>query len=425
MGSGVMARAANAGVDGGGSGTGPRTSSTAVLVDSDPEDYDDDATYSATTGKRVQTVDLYDIGQEGEMAPLVLPRDEKKWNEEEALRQEHERATRRMRGIKSPKKDKQQELPDVKEEEEEGGVRATAAAAEADEDLHNKVTPDVAKMRVKMDPYEEEEMAASSLAGTPGESNGSTPVPLSRAPTVDGSQDRAVESTAAAAAAAAPRAEDPVDNDAVLGAEDVKVKVKKEDISVFFNLPKEAASSEQFYVFQFPRLFPKFYDANDPMTYPPGMLGGGDGEETKPDVKPDGSILAAALNGSAGSAAGNGPLVDPFSLSKHKVKSSLHESESDAWRDYSPGKWQGWGRNTGRDDREYIMGGEVEKGLSGKIGKIRVRRSGKTTLKMGDIEYEVGRLQRDAKPWASCLQISHTRNSHCSDSIAPGALCTL
>lgn len=271
-------------------------------MDSDPEDYGDAEDGEGPSGRRNKTVDLYDIGMENEMAPLVLPRDEKKWLEEEKLRKENEKAMGRLR-----------------------------------------LGPGASAKSVKMDPYEEEELAAASLAGTPVPSASASATP---APT-QGSLEEAA----------------PVEDAAVLGADDVKIKVKKEDVSAYFDLPKESASHEQFYVFQFPRLFPQFAD--------PGSL---------PDIKPSPADIAQSL-------------IE----AKHKVKSAYHESEAEAWRDYVPGKWQGWGKNAGREGRDVLgaasaqaqVGGEFS-APEGRIGKIKVRRSGRTTLKLGGIEYEVG-----------------------------------
>lgn len=286
---------------GGGGGGGIRTTSTAALVDSDPEDYGDaDENGEGPSARKSQTVDLYDIGLENEMAPLVLPRDEKKWLEEEELRKENEKAMGKLRLGPGP------------------GAKAA-----------------------KMDPYEEEELAAASLAGTPSISASATPAP--------------VQSSLEEAAT--------INDAAVLGADDVKIKVKKEDISQYFDLPKEHASHEQFYVFQFPRLFPQFADP-----------------ESLPDIKPNPADLAQSL-------------VE----AKHRVKSAYHESEAEAWRDYVPGKWQGWGKNPGREGRE-VLGATTSQGQpgssdqsppEGRIGKIKVRRSGRATMKLGGIEYEV------------------------------------
>lgn len=289
------------GSGGGGSTGGSRTTSTAALVDSDPEDYGDaDEHGEGSSARKSRTVDLYDIGLESEMAPLVLPRDEKKWLEEEKLRRENEKAMGKLR-------------------------LGPAASAKA----------------VKMDPYEEEETAAASLAGTPSISASATPAPV---------QDSLEEAAKLADAA-------------VLGADDVKIKVKREDISQYFDLPKENSSHEQFYVFQFPRLFPQFADP-----------------DCMPDIKPNPVDVTQSLM-----------------EAKHKVKSAYHESEAEAWRDYIPGKWQGWGKNPGREGREILgannAAGQAPSGNStppeGRIGKIKVRRSGRTTLKLGGIEYEV------------------------------------
>lgn len=173
------------------------------------------------------------------MAPLVLPRDEKKWLEEEKLRKENEKAMAKLR-----------------------------------------LGPAASAKLVKMDPYEEEELAAASLAGTPTASASATPAP-----------------SGATLQEAAP-----IEDAAVLGAEDVKITVKREDISKYFNLPAEEAAHEQFYVFQFPRLFPQFAE--------PGSA---------PDLKPSPTDLASSLL-----------------ESKHKVRSAYHESEAEAWRDYIP-----------------------------------------------------------------------------------------
>lgn len=236
------------------------------------------------------------------MAPLVLPRDEKKWLEEEKLRKENEKAMAKL-----------------------------------------KLGPAAGAKSVKMDPYEEEEMAAASLAGTPTASASATPAPSAHT----------LEEAA------------PIEDAAVLGADDVKITVKRENISTYFNLSQEESAHEQFYVFQFPRLFPQFVE--------PGSV---------PDVKPSANDLLSSL-------------IE----SKHKVKSAYHESEAEAWRDYIPGKWQGWGKNPGREGREILgatdaqaQGGNQPQAPEGRIGKIKVRRSGRTTLKLGGIEYDVSIL---------------------------------
>lgn len=236
---------------------------------------------------------------ENEMAPLVLPRDEKKWLEEEKLRKENEKAMAKL-----------------------------------------KLGPAASAKSVKMDPYEEEEMAAASLAGTPTASASATPAPSAQT----------LEEAA------------PIEDAAVLGADDVKITVKRENISTYFNLSQEESAHEQFYVFQFPRLFPQFAE--------PGSV---------PDVKPSANDLLSSL-------------IE----SKHKVKSAYHESEAEAWRDYIPGKWQGWGKNPGREGREILgatdaqaQSGNQAQAPEGRIGKIKVRRSGRTTLKLGGIEYDV------------------------------------
>ena len=322
---------------GGSGGGGARTStSTANLVDSDPEDYKGDDTYDQA-GAKVVTVDLFDIGLEGEMAPLVLPRDEKKWQEEELLRKENERAMAKIRGKPDP-------YPDGVVKKEEGSGEATP------------------KPKIKLDPEEEEERMAASLRGTPATITSGTE---SRAQSVSSSSVRPEDEAQEAGAGDA----------AVLGIDDVKIKVKKEDISGYF-ARDELANLEQFYIFQFPRLFPQFCDseARAAAEKIKNEEGGAAGE----DVKPSPFAFGA---GNASSA------FDP--TAKHKVRSAYHESESEAWRDYEPGKWQGWGRNPGRDDREAIAGKGSEK-LEGRIGKIKVRQSGKTTMKLGGIEYEVG-----------------------------------
>ena len=326
------------------SGSGPRKpTTTANLVDSDPEDYDDNE--QDAQGRKLETVDLFDIGREGEMAPLVLPRDEKKWAEEEQLREENQLAMRKLQLKKRGK--------------------------------HEVIEDDPPLPKVKQDPEEEEAMIAESLRATPAStSNG----PGSRA-----------ESISSALASVKPEDGDqtagmqvdaPAEDAAVLGAEDVKIKVKKEDVSQYFNLPDEQTKSDRFYVFQFPRLFPQFFD---PEVGPPGLAPvvkkeNEDGEE---DVKPN--VKAMTEGGENG--------ADPVSA-KHKVRSAYHESESEAWRDYEPGKWQGWGRNPGRETRENLAGYGADE-LSGRIGKLKIRKSGRTTMKLGGIEYDVSLSKPD------------------------------
>lgn len=311
---------AGGGGDGGFGGT--RTTSTAALVDSDPEDYGDaDENGDGPSGRKSQTVDLYDIGTENEMAPLVLPRDEKKWLEEEKLREENDKAMGKLR-----------------------------------------IVPESSSKAVKMDPYEEEELAAASLAGTPAASNSASATP---APTRSSLDEAA-----------------PIEDAAVLGADDVKIKVKREDISTYFDLPKENASHEQFYIFQFPRLFPQFADS-----------------EALRDVKPSADDLAQSI-------------IE----AKHKVKSAYHESEAEAWRDYIPGRWQGWGKNPGREGRDVLGATDAQSqptigessAPEGRIGKIKVRQSGRTTLRLGGIEYEVSYIVgiRDVR---SCLLKQQSR----------------
>lgn len=321
-----------------------KSTTTAKLVDSDPEDHLEETGDMPQDlhGRKLETVDLFDIGREGEMAPLVLPRDEKKWVEEEQLRKENERAMQKLHLKKRGRLD-------------------PAAASEA-------------TSKVKQDPYEEEEALQASLRNTPV-STGAGP----------GSRAQSV-SSASVSVKAEPsgemRFDGPTEDAAVLGAEDVKIKVKKEDISQYFHLPPEVAKTDRFYVFQFPRLFPQFYDPNIGPPEPSVEVKKEDPdgqEESKPNV-------AALLNSQSD------PGADAFSA-KHKVRSAYHESESEAWRDYEPGKWQGWGRNPGQDMRENLAGHGAED-LSGRIGKLKIRKSGKTTMKLGGIEYDVSPKSR-------------------------------
>ena len=343
-----------------------KPTSTAMLVESDPEDYKDAEESSYNDGQaKVPTVDLFDIGKEGEMAPLVLPRDEKKWKEEEDLRMEHEKAVRKLRLQNAEERRKKKEVKDEKGE-----------------------------AKVKLDPYEEEERLSSSLIGSPAVLALSTSVPLTPSQVSDETrhaqalQDQAFGQTTVAEGLTA------VQEAATLGAEDVQIKVKREDISTYFNYSAESARQERFYVFQFPRLFPQFYDPGDPdqsaEVLAKEIQTGSNSVKNESlfagDVKPSVSVLADALS-AGGASSFPAPLTNPYDASaKHKIKSSLHESESDAWRDYEAGKWQGWGRNPGREDREAMSGNRM---AHGRVGKIKIRKSGKTTLKLGNIEYEV------------------------------------
>lgn len=323
----------------GDSASGPRKpTTTATLVDSDPEDYED--AEQDASGRKLETVDLFDIAREGEMAPLVLPRDEKKWQEEEELRRENNLAMQRLHLKKRGKQEPKEDTPSMP--------------------------------NIKQDPYEEDEMLEASLRNTPisiGTGSGSRAQSISSASVSVKAED--------GTQTADMQVDEPAEDAAVLGAEDVKVKVKKEDVSQYFHLPSEQAIHDRFYVFQFPRLFPQFYD---PLTGPPGAapIVKRENEDGEEDVKPKVKIEAGAQPESAAD----------LQSAKHKVRSAYHESESEAWRDYEPGKWQGWGRNPGRETRETLAGHGAED-LSGRIGKLKVRKSGRTTMKLGGIEYDV------------------------------------
>ena len=344
---------------------------TAMLVESDPSDYEDAGEPGhGSKEARIRTVDLFDIGKEGEMAPLVLPRDEKKWKEEEELRRENERAMNKLRRRNS--KEKQRQGEDMKQAADPG--RETTA-------------------EIKTDPYEEEGMLHASLGGTPAASAAADNSAFSK-PTLAKSQTAQIRQTEALGSEPVVEGLTATQEAATLGAEDVKIKVKREDISTYFKFPSDAVHQEHFYVLQFPRLFPQFYDPSDPNqsaeTLANDMQPGTSQVKAErgavKDSKPSLSALGKAL-GAGGAPGIPAPLTNPYDASaKHKIKSSLHESESDAWRDYEPGKWQGWGRNAGREDREAMAG---NKAAQGKVGKIKIRRSGKTTLKLGNIEYEV------------------------------------
>jgi hypothetical protein len=360
----VMSGGSGGGSGGGGGGGGSsysKPSSTAQLIDSDPEDNDD----TGYGGSKVPTIDLFDIGLEGEMAPLVLPRDEKKWREEEEMRKENEIALKKMTIDESKKKGQQMEIDDVK----------------------------------KLDPYEEEERLQASLHGTPAP--GSASVSSTPAPTGQGHEHDAE--------AAAEDAHLTVEQEAVtLGLEDVQIITKKEDISYYFQTTPgsggvlEGSNKEAFYLFQFPRMFPRFWDPNDHEQTKEGGSGTVKTEDGESAVKVEGDMKPATTSGSnaapglSKSAAKPAEklLENPYStLSKHRVVSSLHESESEVWRDYEPGKWQGWGKNSGSMNREDMAGNRRAEGM---IGKLRIRKSGKVSLRLGSrgkeggiVDYEV------------------------------------
>lgn len=369
-------------------GGGPKTSSTVALVASDSES--DDGRVNGED--KVDILDLFDIGREDEMAPLVLPRDEKKWKEEEKLREENERARKRFGGGDGSRKGKGR------------GKLEDAAEGGGPEDSNNAASADTPKSKMDVDPYDEEERIAASLQGTPQGSAPATPT-TAHPPT-----DHAGIVVADAGLTSAQEA-------VTLGIEDVQIKVKKENVADYFHFQGEEARQERFYVFQFPRVFPRFFDPADPLQTKHDPREQPDvqvkTEDTAAqDKKPSpsklnhalakgsaaaGSNAAVAFSSSGGSKASQGgneekPLLqNPYAtVSKHRVKSALHESESDSWRDYEPGKWQGWGRNSGTGARDAMAGnGRAE----GRIGKLRIRRSGKVTLRLGSgpdkVDYEI------------------------------------
>lgn len=346
VGEGSYARAGGATESGTSKGPAP-ISSTALLIDSDAEE---DGIPNSYGGRdKLKTVDLYDIGAEGEMAPLVMPKDEKKWQEEETLRLEYAKAMEKLSLTHK-------------------GTSAKAAESG---------TPQPA--RVKTDPYEEDEMNAASLSGTPRSASIASRS-LSRAQTID-------STTHSSDIEVLQDLIPPIPSDeaaATLGAEQIQIHIKKEDISVHFNLQptEEDPSPERFHIFQFPRLFPQFYDPADPVQVdqynPAGAAKREPGTAESSAATLGSNAAAAVVTGELGSA-------------KNRIKSALHESESEAWRTYEPGKWQGWGRNPGQEERETLAGNPS---AEGRIGQIKVRKSGRTTMTLGNIDYEVSHSRK-------------------------------
>jgi hypothetical protein len=108
---------------------------------------------------------------------------------------------------------------------------------------------------------------------------------------------------------------------------------------------------ERLYIFQFPRVFPTFRRPQDEESQSAEPQEAG-GDDIKPD--PDSADV------------------------KPKVKKTARPGE------YVAGEWGGWGKGGGREGRDPIGGG-----VDGLVGRMQVRESGRVTLKMGDIDYDV------------------------------------
>lgn len=117
-----------------------------------------------------------------------------------------------------------------------------------------------------------------------------------------------------------------------------------------------AQAIEQLYVFQFPRHFPEF--------------------EPVPDDK------SAEANGS-----GTAMEVDEQEDKKPDIKPTIPVSSGSS-QGYAPGKWQDWGKSSGRNGRPF-----AETKFEGQIGRLRVHASGKVSLVLGSgkdkIRYDV------------------------------------
>lgn len=74
---------------------------------------------------------------------------------------------------------------------------------------------------------------------------------------------------------------------------------------------------------------------------------------------------------------------------KPDVKPKLPIPSSSA-QGYVPGRWQGWGKNSGNNGRDL-----AESDFEGQIGRLRVHASGKVSLVLGSgkdkLRYDVGR----------------------------------